>query len=262
MVLTGGSSTRLGRDKATEVVSGRRMIDRILSQIPAEVPVVVVGPDPAVVREVVVTREDPPGGGPAAAIAAGAGLVHTELVAVVAADMPFAVPMAISLLTRLGRADAVVPLAHDQPQPLCAVYRTQAVRDTNVTGGTSMRAFLEGLEVTYVAAEPGSFLDIDTPADVREAGRRLAIMETETKGHGMQEWVAAVKEALELDTDVDVGLILDVAKDAAHGVQRPAAPVTTYLLGLAVGSGADPVGAAAKLAALAEGWQGQPGPDA
>ena len=61
----------------------------------------------------------------------------------------------------------------------------------------------------------------------------------------MQEWVVAVKEALGLDTEVDVDLILDVAKDAAHGVQRPAAPVSTYLLGLAVAGGADPAQAAA-----------------
>ena len=67
-MLTGGGSTRLGQDKATVVVAGRRMIDRVLDQIPADVPVVVVGPDPGVQRSVQVTREDPPGGGPVAAI--------------------------------------------------------------------------------------------------------------------------------------------------------------------------------------------------
>ncbi len=50
-------------------------------------------------------------------------------------------------------------------------------------------------------------------------------------------------------------LILDVAKDAAHGVQRPAAPVTTYLLGLAVARGADPAQTAAAISRLADGWQ-------
>ena len=37
----------------------------------------------------------------------------------------------------------------------------------------------------------------------------------------------------------------------AHGVARPAAPLTTYLLGVAVGRGADPAQAAARLTALA-----------
>ena len=84
-------------------------------------------------------------------------------------------------------------------------------------------------------------------------------MESEDKGSTMQEWVVAVKEALGLDTEVDIDLILDVAKDAAHGVQRPAAPVSTYLLGLAVAGGADPAQAAAAVQKLANSW---PTPDA
>ncbi|MDQ3457112.1 MAG: DUF6457 domain-containing protein [Actinomycetota bacterium] len=46
-------------------------------------------------------------------------------------------------------------------------------------------------------------------------------------------------------------LILDVARDAAHGVARPAAPLTTYLLGIAVGRGADPVTTAQQITTLA-----------
>ena len=43
----------------------------------------------------------------------------------------------------------------------------------------------------------------------------------------------------------DSELVLDLARDVAHGVMRPAAPLTAYLLGVAVGRGADPVTAAA-----------------
>lgn len=41
--------------------------------------------------------------------------------------------------------------------------------------------------------------------------------------------------ALELDDDVDTDSILGVARDIAHGVERRAAPVTTFLVGLAAG---------------------------
>jgi hypothetical protein len=74
----------------------------------------------------------------------------------------------------------------------------------------------------------------------------------------LDDWVQAAAAELGLDPAldaVDVMLLLDLARDAAHGVQRPAAPVTTYLLGLAVARGADPVDAAARLSALAARWE-------
>lgn len=63
----------------------------------------------------------------------------------------------------------------------------------------------------------------------------------------LEEWVAAAGAALGLQDAVDLDLLLDVARDVAHGVERKAAPVTTYLLGVAVGHGADPAEAAQAL---------------
>ncbi len=70
----------------------------------------------------------------------------------------------------------------------------------------------------------------------------------------MQEWIDAVCAELEITADVDVTSVLDVARDAAHNVERPAAPVSTYLMGIAVANGADAAAVAAKIAGLAEGW--------
>lgn len=70
----------------------------------------------------------------------------------------------------------------------------------------------------------------------------------------MDEWTAAVQRELGLDLPVDVDLILDVARVAAHNVARPAAPVTTFLLGVAAGGGADLADAARRIEALAAGW--------
>lgn len=70
----------------------------------------------------------------------------------------------------------------------------------------------------------------------------------------MDAWIEAVRHELGLDDVVDVPLLLGLARDAAHGVERPAAPVTTFLLGLAVARGTDPVEAAGRLSALAAGW--------
>jgi hypothetical protein len=52
----------------------------------------------------------------------------------------------------------------------------------------------------------------------------------------LTSWVAELAAALEVDSAaVDRRLILDVARDAAHGVARPAAPLTTFLVGYAAG---------------------------
>ena len=57
----------------------------------------------------------------------------------------------------------------------------------------------------------------------------------------LDEWTTTVCVALDLSPDVvDRSLVLDLAREAAHGVARPAAPLTTYLAGIAVGRGADP----------------------
>ncbi|SEI97011.1 DUF6457 domain-containing protein [Demequina mangrovi] len=52
----------------------------------------------------------------------------------------------------------------------------------------------------------------------------------------LERWVAALADELELDLgEVDVQALLDVARDAAHSVVRPAAPLTTFLVGYAAG---------------------------
>ena len=69
----------------------------------------------------------------------------------------------------------------------------------------------------------------------------------------LDDWNDAVREALDLDP-FDANIVLDVARDVAHGVMRPAAPLSAYLLGVAVGRGADPSAAAAIITGLAERW--------
>lgn len=70
----------------------------------------------------------------------------------------------------------------------------------------------------------------------------------------MEDWVAEATRALGLHDAVDADLVLDLAREVAHGVARPAAPLTAYLLGLAVARGTDPAVAAGQLTALARSW--------
>ena len=71
----------------------------------------------------------------------------------------------------------------------------------------------------------------------------------------LDRWVAAASAELGLDpADVESKVVLDVSRDVAHQVLRPGAPVTAYLIGVAVGRGADPADAAARISALALSW--------
>jgi Domain of unknown function (DUF6457) len=74
----------------------------------------------------------------------------------------------------------------------------------------------------------------------------------------LDNWTTALLAELGVDLDVDVKPLLDVARDAAHSVARPAAPLTTFIVGYAAaqnGGGPDAVAEAARRAtALAARW--------
>ena len=66
----------------------------------------------------------------------------------------------------------------------------------------------------------------------------------------LQHWLLEAAAVLAVPGEVHNALLLDLAREVAHGVARPAAPLTTYLLGVAVGRGADPQEAAGRLVSL------------
>lgn len=78
----------------------------------------------------------------------------------------------------------------------------------------------------------------------------------------LTQWTKAATDALSQDLgvtlpDVDQQMLLDIARDAAHAVDRPAAPITTYLLGYAAalaGGGDSVEKAAATLRRLSGEW--------
>jgi uncharacterized protein DUF6457 len=71
----------------------------------------------------------------------------------------------------------------------------------------------------------------------------------------LHDWTQAVCAELGLDPAAgDARTVLDLARDVAHQVERPAAPLTAFLLGLAVGQGQQLDVAAQQLRALAGRW--------
>jgi hypothetical protein len=74
-------------------------------------------------------------------------------------------------------------------------------------------------------------------------------------GADLPAWVANLTSALGVDPAlVDVDRILDLASDVAHGVARPAVPVSLFVAGLAAAGGADPAPVLDRVADLAGAW--------
>jgi len=181
LLLTGGTSRRMGEDKARSAVGGVPMgalAGKALME--AASPVLCVGPDPGLGLE---TVEDDRLG-PLAALAAGmrrlADAGFSAPVLLVACDMPFLTSGLLTLLAReLGDAQAAVPVAGGRLQPLAACYAAGVlpVAERLVGAGRlSMGGLLDEIEVKAVdpqswgrLAGPEALTDVDTQADLRAA---------------------------------------------------------------------------------------------
>jgi molybdopterin-guanine dinucleotide biosynthesis protein A len=138
---------------------------------------VVVGPHQPVPDDVILVREEPPGGGPVAALRAGLPEVSTEVIAVLAGDLPFLTSALIGQLReRLTGAGVLVVDDGGRDQWLLGVWLAPAVRVAvgGSSGPTSLRKVLAPLAPQRLrpAVEPGQpppWLDCDTPADLARA---------------------------------------------------------------------------------------------
>lgn len=79
----------------------------------------------------------------------------------------------------------------------------------------------------------------------------------------LHDWIDELCDVLDLETEVDEGLLSDLTELAHHRVEADAGPVTAYLVGYAAGvRGAGPVVVerlAGQAQELAEGWDRQAG---
>lgn len=272
VVLAGGAARRLGgADKPGLRVGGRALLDRVLGACAdAGTTIVVADPRPTP-RPVRWAREDPPGAGPVAALDAGLRHTTADAVVVLSADLPFLeVATVRRLLTALrtnGAEGVLLTDADGRDQPLVAAYRASALR-RELTALTAEHSSLTGLPLRRLTAaldltrvpDPVASFDCDTWDDLATARARIR-----EHGHVLDEWISAVKDELGIDLDVDTGILLDLARDAAHGVARPAAPLTTFLVGYAAAQGKGGpeavAEAARKAVALALRWADEATPE-
>ncbi len=170
LVLAGGSATRLGgSDKATIEIGGKTLLERALEAVTGAAKVVVIGPEREIAADVVWAMEEPPGTGPAAGIGAGLRLVDSELVVVLAVDMPLVSSEHITRLLTVvdGHDGAAFVDGGGRPQHLAAVYRTDALRRAarRDLRSASVASLVDPLDVASIVDDEVA-MDCDTPDDL------------------------------------------------------------------------------------------------
>jgi molybdopterin-guanine dinucleotide biosynthesis protein A len=157
LVLCGGASTRMGREKALLPVEGRPLVLHVAGLLERAADPVYLGPGrlgrlgELGYREV---EDATPGSGPLGGLVAGLAASPHPLLAVLAVDMPFASPELFTYLADLYRGeDAVVPLFDSRPEPLHAVYARSALpalQSSLAEGELALHSALERLRVRWV----------------------------------------------------------------------------------------------------------------
>jgi molybdenum cofactor guanylyltransferase len=186
IVLAGGASRRMGRDKAGLVLDGETLAAGAARRLAAVCPQVALADRGRRLVSGLPSLPDGPGRGPAAGLLGAARAFPGHPLLALACDLPH-VP--IPLLAELARepdaaADWVVPRWQDGPEPLCALWgpRALAVLEARVARGTFALWSLaeeEGLQVRWLDGallaafgDPGAlFLNVNTPEELARARR-------------------------------------------------------------------------------------------
>jgi molybdopterin-guanine dinucleotide biosynthesis protein A len=185
ILLTGGRSRRMGRDKATLPVEGRPLGLRPVEALRGLVDEVVVAGRPLPGLEAPVVVDTVPGAGPLGGVVAGLLAARTPLAVVAACDMPSLAPAVVGLLLgRLrSRPEALAACCRGPRglEPLPLALRTAAATSLDAALGRGERALREavaglGLEVVGEAdwrrldPEGACFVNWNRPEEVRPIG--------------------------------------------------------------------------------------------
>lgn len=197
MILCGGRSSRMGRDKATLPFGDETLLERVLHRLwPVCVPRMVVGRRsqtlPTLPDDVQVVFDEIEDQGPLGGLAPGLRAAEDGVSAwfVTSCDVPFVSPSLVSFLAeRLADdVDVVVPRVDGFLQPLTAVYRPTVLPELEALFAAGGRRpvhlfdrvrtrIVEEDELAHVDPELLSFLNCNRPEDYRAALVRAGLDE-------------------------------------------------------------------------------------
>ena len=134
LLLAGGESRRMGRDKATMEFQGRPLWKRQLQTLreldPHRILVSTRTRPSWLPEDTDLILDDSPSRGPLSGIAKALAVLETSHVIVLAVDMPFMTATELGKLLELTTEDCgVVPIIGERAEPLAAIYPANAAAD-------------------------------------------------------------------------------------------------------------------------------------
>lgn len=188
VIVAGGKSRRMGRDKALLASGGETLLDRTVRVLRScATDILIVGRNGSADSSVRWIPDGEPGRGPLAGLVDGLHAARFPHVMAVACDLPFLDERVLRrLLTLAAGHDAVVPVIGSRAQPLHAIYMKHAlpILEKRFAGGDgSLRDAIRALRVRWVHeaelidldSQLRSFVNVNTPEDWN---RVLAIQST------------------------------------------------------------------------------------
>lgn len=182
VVLTGGDSRRMGRDKALVEVGGRTLavgVARVLRDAGAD-KVFAVGGDLDALGDLGLPAvpDEFPGEGPVGGLLTALSYASSPLVAVLACDLPAAAPSAVRLVVAALDADpdlaCAIPMVQGRSEPLHGAWRRSSrpqIQAMFERGERAMHRIIAGLAgIAVHGVDPAAVADVDTPADLRARG--------------------------------------------------------------------------------------------
>ena len=183
LILAGGDSRRMGRDKTVLPIGGQSLLQRAIELMQTLFPAVLVSlRQPRAELQAEQVCDEAPWTGPLAGLCAGLQRARTPWIFAVAADMPYLKPEIIEMLaSRREGCQAVVPLIDGHAQTLTAFYATNTLpvfRNALIhQNKRDLRTVLAELDVRHIdeAAlravdnDLNSFADLDTPEELAAA---------------------------------------------------------------------------------------------
>ena len=185
VLLAGGKSSRMGRDKTSLEIAGqplwRRQIETLRALSPEQL--MISGPPREAWREFEIVADVIAGAGPLAGVATALRKCSSPHLVVLAVDLPaMSADFLRSLLSRCSDDQGVVPRSSRGFEPLAAVYpvRCVALAATNLMSRDfSMASFVQGAlrkklvcEHAISPPEEHLFANLNTPTDYENARRR------------------------------------------------------------------------------------------